>query len=564
MKNEIFKVSYSIYQNDEYCDYNPLDVNHCADIREYRQKNKKQTSVFVRKSFDNLEETFAKNYGNPLYGVAKEHFMVVIEKYDNKVSLKYFYYSKHRRPGCSWFKLIKNMYFITVNLKTGDVYNGSLNNYQKKKCTKTLKRNLFYTNPLESFKQSIRQMLIRFTNDFKMDESPDLNKKNVQYNTMTLDIISKFMFEVDGKDDFLGGKYSERLFEFYLKKKGIKYPNNFSTYMCYGNKLPTLKDLKKNEFKYVDTFMKLNNIHGKKLRKALHICNHINLSVYKLAVKMFGDDMINNNEDVLLASINSKFIPWHQVGVEFSEVFSPEELKRVFKIFKQVVINETLDFSTFFDHVRTYVELKSFGEDIKWNSYDNKKDFAKEHLDWMDKLQHYKQGTYFRVYPEYMDKFINKPIKTDTDVYYPVLLTNSIEYNHESQIQSNCVKGYVGRASSVIISLRKNQIDSEERGTIEYEISKKDKTISVRRVQYLGRFNEKLDEKWNEILLNLDEVMSKCFKDKRYENVKLRKECSNGVILHSDSEFSDNGFLFWTYKNIENNNYTNFNLNLDF
>jgi hypothetical protein len=236
----------------------------------------------------------------------------------------------------------------------------------------------------------------------------------------------------------------------------------------------------------------------------------------------------------------------------------------VFKIFKQVVINETLDFSTFFDHVRTYVELKSFGEDIKWNSYDNKKDFAKEHLDWMDKLQHYKQGTYYRVYPEYMDKFINKPIKTDTDVYYPVLLTNSIEYNHESQIQSNCVKGYVGRASSVIISLRKNQIDSEERGTIEYEISKKDKTISVRRVQYLGRFNEKLDEKWNEILLTLDEVMSKCFKDKRYENVKLRKECSNGVILHSDSEYNENGFLFWTYKNIENNNYTNFNLNLDF
>ena len=54
-----------------------------------------------------------------------------------------------------------------------------------------------------------------------------------------------------------------------------------------------------------------------------------------------------------------------------------------------------------------------------------------------------------------------------------------------------------------------------------------------------------------------------CVIDKKYENVKLKKECTNGVILHSDSKWDDNGALKWTCENIENG-YTSYNFNLDF
>jgi hypothetical protein len=59
--------------------------------------------------------------------------------------------------------------------------------------------------------------------------------------------------------------------------------------------------------------------------------------------------------------------------------------------------------------------------------------------------------------------------------------------------------------------------------------------------------------------------MNKCIGDKRYENVKLKKECANGVILDSDSEWNNEGRLEWTHKNIENNYYyTNYYNIIDF
>jgi hypothetical protein len=311
--------------------------------------------------------------------------------------------------------------------------------------------------------------------------------------------------------------------------------------------------------------MNINGVSGKKLRKVLHLCYIVNLSVYKIAITFFGEDWVTQNEDVLLACINSPYRPYFTTETSLRDVFSPEELKRVFEIFKQIFVTETLDYSTFFDHIRLYLELKSFGEeDLRWYSCDNKEEFRKEHLDWTDKVQHYKQGTYTRIYPEYMHKVINEPMTIGLDTYYPVLLTNSSVYNMESQLQSNCVKSYIGKTSSIIVSLRKGSPESDVRGTVEYSLSKNLEDIEIRRVQYLGRFNERLSEEWNPTLNRLDLVMTKCVEDKRYENVKLKKECANGVVLHSDSEWNKFGGLQWVQKNIENNNYTIFDNLIDF
>jgi hypothetical protein len=79
----------------------------------------------------------------------------------------------------------------------------------------------------------------------------------------------------------------------------------------------------------------------------------------------------------------------------------------------------------------------------------------------------------------------------------------------------------------------------------------KDDKVKIKRVQSLGRFNHKLDEEWNDVLFKLDEVVLSSVKDKRFETVKITKECKNGVTLNSDSEFDHGGKLRWTYKNID-------------
>jgi len=114
-----------------------------------------------------------------------------------------------------------------------------------------------------------------------------------------------------------------------------------------------------------------------------------------------------------------------------------------------------------------YTELKMFGEQsLKWYSFENKDDFRKEHLDWTDKLQHYRMGTYTRIYPEYMYEVISQPLLED---FHSVLLDTSSNYNEESNYQSNCVKGYIGKPSCLIISVRKGEFQTE-RATIEYRM----------------------------------------------------------------------------------------------
>jgi hypothetical protein len=270
-----------------------------------------------------------------------------------------------------------------------------------------------------------------------------------------------------------------------------------------------------------------------------------------VAVEMFGYDWLNQEDSLILSCLNFK----NGITVppdEFYSYVSNEELKRVFKLFKQVVVNQILDSYTFYDHIRLYTELKSFGEtDLKWmSSDDSQSKFREEHLDWSDKLEHYRNGTYTRIYPEYSYELIQTPITVDSNVYYPVLLDDSQNYNKESAQQSNCVKTYIGKCSSIIVSIRKGDIDSDERATIEYLITKHSGNLNIERVQSLGRFNNKLEEEWNDILFKLDEVMLYYVKDERFDTVQIKKKCKNGVELNSTSDWNANGRLFWTQNKI--------------
>jgi hypothetical protein len=132
-------------------------------------------------------------------------------------------------------------------------------------------------------------------------------------------------------------------------------------------------------------------------------------------------------------------------------------------------------------------------------------------------------------------------------------LKNSNEYNEESSTQSNCVKGYIDRCGSIIVSVRKSDKLLGERATIEYTITKSSDEIIIKRVQSLGRFNNKLSEEWNDVLFKLDEVMLSYIKDENFETVKLDKVCKNGQNFHSNSKWGDRGHLIWGNNEVTKN-----------
>jgi hypothetical protein len=552
MKEVLFKREYVRYESIKYKDSSPVNFlsNGTDDAEDVFLINLSELSatkkhpLFLHDSTFKDEKTFVENFGNPMWSVSKQYFMVVVEKEGDKVAIKTFDGFFHRRAGVQWFKKTKNMSFISVNIKTGDVYVGNMVNYHlKRKCRKRLRRNYFIGEPINIMMSNIK-------NNLRIEDN----------NTAAIDAISTFMNEIDRSDNFGDLTFSQRLFKFYLNKRGVKFSNNFHVFVdsWYGPNIR--KCLKRNDNRMIDALMAHYGISGKQVKKALHNCEYLNFGVYKMAKEMFGDDWLNQDENLILSCFNFKnsiSIPHNT----FYDYISNEELKRVFKLFKQVVISQTLDSYTFYDHIRLYTELKSFGEtDLKWmSSDDSKSKFREEHLDWSDKLEHYRNGTYTRIYPEYSYELIQTPISIEGEVYYPILLNDSHNYNKESAQQSNCVKTYIGKCSSIIVSVRKGDNDSDERATIEYKISKPLSKLSVERVQSLGRFNNKLDDEWNNILFKLDEVMLYYIQDEKFDTVQIKKKCTNGVELNSTSDWNDNGLLYWTQNKI---NKTEEHLNL--
>ena len=543
MKEVLYKNEYVRYESIKYKDYSPIDslsneTSNDEDVFQlhYSKSNATQKHpLFLHDSTSKDEEVFLKNFGNPMWSVSKQYFMVVVEKEGDKVAIKTFEGFVHRRSGVQWFKKVKNMSFISVNVKTGDVYVGNLVNYHlKRKCKKRLRRNYFIGEPINIMMSNIK-------NNLRIEDN----------GTAAIDAITTFMNEIDRSDTFGDLTFSQRLFKFYLNKRGVKFPNNFYVFTdsWYG---PDIKKcLKRNNNRMIDALMTHYNISGKQVKKALHNCEYLNLQVYRVAVEMFGYDWLNQDDSLILSCFNFKNSITPPTD-EFYSYVSNEELKRVFKLFKQVVVNQVLDSYTFYDHIRLYTELKSFGEtDLKWmSSDDSQSKFREEHLDWSDKLEHYRNGTYTRIYPDYTYDLIQVPININSDVYYPVLLDDSHNYNKESAQQSNCVKTYIGKCSSIIVSVRKGDIDSDERATIEYLITKHSGKLNIERVQSLGRFNNKLEEEWNDILFKLDEVMLYYVKDERFDTVQIKKKCKNGVELNSTSDWNANGRLFWTQNKI--------------
>ena len=544
MKEVLFKGQCTKYENIKHREHNPINfisntVDSDDDVFGFNEAHVSKPTprhpLFMHELTDNTEETFSENFGNPMWSVQKSYFMVVVEKDGDKVVIKTFNGFKYRRAGVQWFKISKNMEFISVNTKTGDVYVGGIDNYHlKRKCRKRIRRNYFIGEPINTMMSNIK-------NNLRGDENT----------TAAIDAVSVFMNEIDRSDNFGDLTFNQRLFKFYLNKRGVKFSNNFYVFMdsWYGPDIR--KCLKRNNNRMIDALMTHYSISGKQVKKALHNCEHLNLQVYRVAVEMFGYDWLNQDDSLILSCFNFKNSITAPTD-EFYSYVSNEELKRVFKLFKQVVVNQTLDSYTFYDHIRIYTELKSFGEtDLKWlSSDDSKSKFREEHLDWSDKLEHYRNGTYTRIYPEYSYELIQTPITVDSNVYYPVLLDDSYNYNNESSQQSNCVKTYIGKCSSLIVSLRKGDVDSDERATIEYLITKPSGKLNIERIQSLGRFNGKLDKEWNDILFKLDEVMLYYILDEKFNTVQIKKKCTNGVELDSTSDWNANGRLFWTQNKI--------------
>lgn len=528
MKGSVYKFETVTHRTFFHRDHSPLEMGDEVDHDFHHFKEERVSTS---------EIDLVENFANPLCTVVRTKHLIVVEKKEHKVSIKYFRSIKLRKRGVSYFKFTKNVDYISVNTLTGDFYSGYLHNYQKKKkFSKSIRKNFFVNAPIHDFKIKIRNGL-----PFDNDQTTQIANEAL-----------KHFFQLLGFQNGQKVSLNQTIIKFYLDKKGVKYPDNFVVFFGKWGQFPTLKKLRKYDMKLVDTVMAVYGLQGDVIKKAFHsVKNSLNLELLPEILQTFPNSWVLQDPKFVETCLSNSSI---NISIKRMKNFitSKSELRNFFECYKNMLSSE-INNSSFADHCQMYIYLKNAGEQIKWKSKNNS-DFQKEHLDWTNIYDFYKRGSYKRIYPQELFDCINSPLVLKDIPYFPVVLDNSSDYNNESIIQSNCVKTYIGRPGSIIVSLRRGTEESDDRATIEYHIAKIENEIVYHRPQSLGKFNSPLSDDWKEVLEILDQRMEK-FLNKTSDNfqtVKLEKILTDNRKLFSDSEWSSDGYLSWTYNIMDN------------
>ena len=527
---ELFKFKHDNYSTIIYEDHSNL-----GSELPFRKKNRLVSKIIGTK---NTEKDFVDNYGNPLSEVNHNYQLIVINSDENKVSLKFFIGIRYRKSFTTYFRKSTLCQFITMSKKTGDLYTGKLINYHKKrKVQKKFNKNNFSNNDFLSVYASLKN---------------NLNPENISKNQELYQQIIYVFFKELNIDyvDTPNFNINLQLLKYYANKKGIKYPDNIWHFIRENGNPLKLKEIKKYKGKFVDAFMEKNGLYGRVIKKALHNCENVNIKILKIVSGLFGQNWVNQDYELLLYCLNSKlyYSDMFESRISNIDFLTQSEKRRAFNFIKEYVLKTSMfGVSTFMDHLRMIKELRLLGEnDVDWRAT-NIHEFNEEHSKLASKVEYHKKGFYVRIYPKNFIDLIEMPIVTEEDLFYPILIKNTDEYISESTIQSNCVKTYIGNPSSYIVSLRRDDKNSNDRATIEFYLTKFGKDVPYFRIkQALGRYNQSLDKLWEPAIQKLLLRFAKSLRDDNFESVRIEKQFQNGKKLCSDTYWDEEGYLKWS------------------
>jgi hypothetical protein len=536
MKEELFNLTRKEYRIYEYSDTNRLLTKQEEDDMPFGPvRSSAPWGHFEMKGDYYTEEKFTEHYGNPFASVDMTRRIICITKEGDKITFKMFWYNRRRRIVSKWFKTNTNCKFITFNHKTNALYEGSLDNYHlKRKCKKRIRRVLFNSDPINKIRSWVRESI-----------SPQ-DKNIMDVSTIANQVVSIFVNSIPGTEKYPELLPEQKIYKRYLDAQGVKYPNNwFELIDAYPQ--PKKKDLVKCDYKYIDALMRVHNLKGDKIKKSLHTLNRfVDANHFNSACRVFGEKFILNQPDEVINLFLSAWdVPSVYRNFTFINNISKSEKLNFFEIYK-LFYRKLITYHTFNDHIRFYTFLKNL-EPVKWKSKTHD-EFTQEHYDWSEKYNHYTNGDFTRIYnPVFVEK-VNEVILTKDGPYFPEVLLTSKRYNNESFFQSNCVKTYIKRTSSLLISLKRGEGNLEERASIEYQIIPivwPDKMeFDLNRVQTLGKFNHRLDSSWDDVLVKLDERISVMVYEKLFDTLQIEGEFGGRQVFsnYEIKEYNRTGY----------------------
>lgn len=511
------------------------------------------------------EETFIKNYGKITSTVFCERKTFLFTETDKHYKITTYQTRKMRLCGYKYFKTTKIIASYILNKNTGDVYFRVAKFNNRVWSTKLVKNSMI--DLIERFGNNILIPTNICHHKTFLEETPDLiplvNNDKTSQIILTNQHIAKicFILNVNVLDFFPTQKpydaitkdrYSARasdllsmvIVKWFLKNKKIKHPDN--PFLLLKSCYPKIKQLRKNNMNLAHAVLDLLGMKTKVTNKILN--RKPEFSCFNLAIwyHLFGHNYFSQiNVDVIFyketfyrivdvfEQLNIQIHGhkdltdkrnWKIIGNILSDREKLQFLRILQSIDSKTDICGVIQLGDILEHISIKNQLLAFNcvLKVKAKTYE---EFVAEHDSWskiLNKYQKDKQKNYV-----YMDSFLSvveesivvTQIFGGDVVYYPIILKNSYEYNSESEIQKHCVRGYIENHNSIIISIRENSPFSVERITCEYRYNSNDKKFM--QIQKRGKCNSPVDEKYVEVLDELETRMNSFAKKHSYENPKI-------------------------------------------
>ena len=524
------------YKTNTYKNFCPINKNNTHDIifdlfSDESQNNNLITNYIIsgknnqRYYSDNFsldEIDYQNNYGNVLAQVSLNRQRLFIEEGDNSISLKCQYYSRYRILSKKYFVVRKTTYFLSFNFKTKIFYAGVFQGKNKRKIGTTLKINptigILYNHLYN----------IKIHKDINVDNYLHFFLEKI-WNRLSLKNERNFKYKTP--------------YELYILTKyivnNVKIPNNW---VKFSNIFVSKKYLKKYNMNLVDSVIGMLNIKGSKVKKIMNEIEFVNFDKLTILYNILGIDKFNKLENKIFEDKNdtetlffSKY--WNSFNKNHMYDFNTLYSAKLLNSEKNRIINlsKYLDdsvFNTFIEHLKFKEKLKNLGEDVKFK-FETLYEFNNEHEEFSKLIDSYRKGEVERYYGEV--NVLEDPIIYGEDIYYPVLLKKTIDYEKESQHQRNCVRTYAERPDCLIFSIRKGSYDGEERSTVEYQYRKNE----ILNVQEKTRFNTCPDQLFLDVAKIQLSKINLMYKLGTLKLPKMIKTYRNGKTTEQISKFDN-------------------------
>lgn len=444
-----------------------------------------------------------KNHFNkPFSGISLHKHIRRIELSHNKLTVRIFRRTRNKTINSVYFKKNWASNGFTIDLNNGDFYTFDTTNKNKR-----IRKNSF--NELKSLVKS--HSLFNYENRIKLSteyhthvpryqslettpaqivftkirERFRENLNDLEFKSNIFNIFkNNLQIDIDDveNDDWV----YESILKFFIKKKGIKVPNNYVDLLT--DWYPTVKYLKKNDNKLVASILDRLGVKSKHTIKLVHELPELDLVRFSFLRKyFFGNDLHKNignlNRNVLVGIKKREFFlsKFHYFNdIQPYNDIQPNEQHCILKLLNNFVENRSdydtekysRDTETKFreidDHLNMIRRLKRIFPETEFKACDWKT-FHEEHLQFSRLYHLINRGyTIEFIFDDDLIKTIEEPITTSGATFYPVILKKDIEYTEEGKHMHHCVGSYSERETSLIVSLRENGKHSDSRVTCEY------------------------------------------------------------------------------------------------